>query len=739
MIALKTGDIMGSNDAKEIIHSLFSTGYFKDIHVLHDSGKVVIKVKERPIISDIMFTGNRLIGKKNLRQILSSSKIIEGNFFNRFHLVLAEQQIKSFYYNEGRYNASLKAKIEELPNNRVNVSLILSEGSTVSVRQIRIIGNDAFNLGELNTSFHLLHQDKWWNILTNHGLQQEKLTNSFMSLGDFYHDRGYPLFKIKSTHLSLTPDDSNIYLTLNIDEGDCYTISDAVVDGNMAGYSHAIHELLKTLPGQTYNSSKISRITSSINRLLNHSGYAYPEINTTLLQDDESKTLKVSINVDAGKIYYVKRVSFKGNNISSDLVLRREILQMEGEFLNNELVKRSKTRLEQTGYFKNVEVKVEKQETLSDQVNIVYKVEEQKLHTSTFSVGYGNSGIGFSMSLAEKNWLGRGIDTSIEGSRNRYHTHVSLSVNEPYLTVNGMSMGGDIFYDSNKPIKLGSSDYTDSEYGLKSNISFPMKEDSRLSLGLGYTHSDSENHSDSADDITLNYGWILNTLDNGLVPTSGYRTDLEGKITTPASENNFYKVSVSGQYFNPINQDRTWILSARGQLGYGDGISGKEMPLYENFYAGGSGSVRGFLLHSIGPKTIYLDGKPAARGILNQHSQDLTRSDDAAGGNARATASLELITPTPILGDNYSSIIRTSLFLDIGTVWDTHFSKTILSTSNGDPDYSKPMSNICISGGLAIELLRSPIGPIMLSYAKPIKRNKESQLEGFQIRQVRNW
>lgn len=757
-LPVQAGDKVNDEELSSIIRSLYNSGNFDDINVKREGNSLIIDVKERPIISDFTFTGNKSIKDDMLKTNLENSGFRTGEVLDKTKLVEIKRGLEDFYYSNGKYNSKVDVETVPLDRNRVDIQLNIQEGPSALIEQINIVGLKAFTKAQIMALFSLKDDVSWWNLASDQKYQKQKLSADLEALRAYYLDRGYAKFKIESTQVSLTPDKKNIYITININEGDLYTINSTEIRGNYRENKAEIDQLVATELelGTLYNAAVITKLEGKIKKVLSRYGYAYPQV---MIQPDfinNSESVALIIYIDEGARYYVQHIGISGNSITSERVIRRELRQMEGTWLNNDMVELGKLRLNRLGFFDTVDTSIDKVPGSNDLVDLNYKVAERNTGSIRFGVGIGSdTGLSFNAGIAQDNWLGTGNSVAIDLNTTSSDKTASLSIEDPFFTIDGVSLGGTAYYNtynSDKVNRTSLSEYSSKTLGFNSNLGFPLSENMSMRLGLEYAHRNlsdmtpqygmwryfdslgddittkSGDDTFSTNDLLLSTSWIYNSLNRGFFPTEGLKLSLSGKVTTPIFDNRFYKLILDGSYYVPLTKSQDFVLLARGRAGYGNGFSGRDMPFYENFYAGGASLLRGFKPSSIGPKALYLNETCTLNNTAGCYA-----SSDSVGGNALAVMSGELIFPTPFVSEQYSNNIRTSLFVDAGTVWDTKWDPS----GPNIPDYGKA-SDIRVSTGVAFQWM-SPLGPIVFSYAQPIKKYDGDSEQQFQFNIGTTW
>ncbi|MBQ1782643.1 MAG: outer membrane protein assembly factor BamA [Gammaproteobacteria bacterium] len=769
-VPVRVGESLDAGKIQKLIRSLSGSGHFESVQVFRDGDTLLIEVRERPTIASVVFSGNKDIPDDKLQETLTSNNIREGDPLDRSSLAGLEKAMEEFYHGVGKYNAKVQAIVTPLPRNRVDLKFVFTEGESAAIRQINIVGNTIFSDELLQQNFELKSDVPWWQFLSSDRYEKQKLQGDIETLTTYYRDRGYVRFAVDSTQVSLAPNKEQVYVTLNVTEGDLYKVSTIRLAGNLIDKGEQLERLITVKAGQTYSAADVTQTEELISRFLGRFGYAYPKVSTMPEIDDERKEVALTVYVEPGNRIYVRRINFFGNHVTKDEVLRREMRQMEGSWLSEQQLETSKIRLNRLGFFETADYKVNRLGDAPDLVDVDVSVKEQQTGQFNAGVGFGtSSGLSFQLGVSQNNFLGSGDSVSLQGSRNVYQKTVDLSYRDPYFTVDGVSLGGRVFYSEFDANNANLVSYNNSSYGLSVPFGFPINETDRINTGFGYTHNSlsqlepydqilkfyylygsdqNPNESLEFDSFSLNLGWERNRLNKGIFATEGYYHNVSGEITVPVGDDlQYFRTEYEGRVYFPLNRSHSFSLMFKGNLGYGNGygsLDGNDhiMPFWKYFRAGGVESIRGFSSNTIGPRAILRDHRELpgpGGGITLPNDEDMVSvSSNSLGGNAMASATVELFVPTPFLDESYNNSVRTSLFFDIGNVWDTEFNYDAYTVLSADElakidDYSVP-GRIRYSAGLSVQWY-SPMGPMIFSLAKPLKKYEydESEVFGFTV------
>lgn len=761
-IPVQVGEQMDAALVAQTIRELYASSHFDDVEVLRDEGTLIVRVTERPTISDITFEGNNDLEDEQLEDSLRNSGVVVGEQLDRTMIRDIEGGLEEFYQSVGKYNANVRVSVVNLPRNRVELRFNFTEGAAAEVKQINFIGNESFTSEELMDQFELRDSLPWWNFIGKRQYQQQQLGGDLESLESFYRDRGYARFQIESVQVAMTPEKDGIYITINLDEGEQYQVNEVSVLGNLRGHDNFITAVAESAEGRRYNAAYMTSIEESIKGYLGRFGYAYPEVRSVPEVNDDDLTVDLTFVVEPGNRAYVRRVEFTGNSVTKDEVLRREMRQLEGAWLNQQQVENGKVRLERLGYFSTVEVETVRVPGEDDQVDLIYTVEEQPSGSIQAGIGYGGyTGLSLNAGISQENFFGTGNRAGIQLNTNRFQKDAQLTYRDNYFTDDGVSLGGSVFYREFDGSRANRVQYNQTSYGISTDLGFPINEYQRINFGAGFSntgisqfqqidqitqflnrYADPQNPEGSINfrNIDLSVGWQRVTLNRGVFPTAGTQNVVSLKATTPNSDVQYFKLNYRFRHYLPIDDDHKFVFLTRLTAGYGNGYGSSNgvenvLPFWENFYGGGQDSLRGFETNRVGPRGIlrqptFVNGPPDENGnptrvaLGPEYDTYQVAQYRGVGGNAIVTGGFELIVPTPFAGDDAARTVRTSLFVDAGVVWDTEFNYSAyenLRNVGGQElwDYSSP-SNYQASYGASVQWL-SPMGALTFSLGFPIR------------------
>lgn len=735
------------------IKELFATGSFHDIQMARDGDVLIITVAERPSISSIEIEGNKILDTDNLLDGLAQSGMSEGSVFQRATLDKIKLDLQRQYVAQGRYGAQVITEVVPQPRNRVALKIKIYEGKVATIVHINIVGNESFTEEQLLGLFEL-KVDPFWPFSSKDKYAREKLSGDLETLRSFYMDRGYINFNIESTQVSITPDKKHVYITVNITEGDIYSVNEVKLAGEIPVNELLIQALLVVKKGQTFSRQLVTMTSDLITKRLGNEGYTFAEVNGVPEINEEDKTVNVTFFVNPGKRVYVRRINFIGNEKTRDEVLRREMRQMEGAWASSHKIEMSKKRLERLGFFKGVTVDTPRVPGSDDQIDVTMTVEEQPSGSIGASVGYQDgTGVIFGANVSQNNFLGTGNKVAFSLNRTDLRNSYSFTFNNPYYTVDGVSRGFGMFFTETDYSNTNTTTYRTDVWGANVNYGYPINENERLGLSFGvdnttiyaflfstslikdfvdyYTeerlafdfNNDPIIDTDTGLQATYTVGvpptqnrdvlsytvtgsWLRSTLNKGIFADRGASQRLALEVALPGSELEYFKLTYRGERYFPLSKQFT--LRLRTELGYGGGYGDVDaLPFYKHFFAGGFGSVRGYDARSLGP----ID-----RFEVNDFSSS------PFGGNFLTEGSAEFIFPVPFAKDKRS--VRTLFFVDGGNVFDLQ--------RKDEFNMDKDASELRFSAGVGLSWLTG-IGPLTFTIAKPINEQPGDRTQSFEF------
>ena len=753
-IPVTIGDRISSKDYQRIIRTLFSTGQFDDIQLSAEENILFVKVEERPTISGIAIDGNSAIETPDLLGALAAEGVSEGSVLKRATLDMITKGLQAQYSQQGRYGASVDVEQKQRPRNRVEINIEIDEGSSTAIASIEIIGNESFSDEDLKKIFDL-SEGSFLSVFTNDDkYTREKLRTDLENLEAFYKDRGYLQFSLDSSQVSISDSLEELFITLIIKEGEQYTVSNTKISGDLPLDKSFFEEFINIPEDSFYSESLITSYEEFFANILGNEGYTFAEVEGVPTINEEEKSAEITFLFNPGRKNYTRRIIFNGNDFTTDEVLRREMRQFEGAPASNQQIENSKILLERTGYFKSVSVETVPVPGEEDMVDVVFDVEEQQYGNIVGGFGYSQFGFSFNFNIQQQNFLGSGNTVGIGSNVSDYSKNIFLNYENPYYSIDGVSRGYSINLREFDYSSFGLTDYNTSSYGGAITFGYPISEIQRLGLNIAYDHTELqqqglssreildflESEGDEFDTFKLQGFWTRVTLNRGLFPTEGSSYQVSLQTTVPGSTLNYFKLDVKNEYYRPLFGD--FIFKAASRVGYTGAYGDTEIPPYfENFYAGGPYSVKGYETNSLGPRITpvpcyeydsendycpplldsNLDGIPDTP-YYNQYAS--YRINRPIGGNVLLETSLNLIFKLPFVEDQNQ--FRSAFFIDLGNVFSTFCNN--YQTQCFKPSFEDLRGSYGL-GGSAI----TPFGPVSVYLAIPFNNDTLDRVKRFEF------
>jgi outer membrane protein insertion porin family len=759
-LPVNIGDTLDTRHEQEAIKALFATGFFRDIELRRDGNTLVVVVYERPSIESFTITGNKDIKTEDLQRSLRNVGLAQGKTFDRSVLEEVTSYLTDQYFSRGKYAVQVKTDVVDVPGNKVKISIEVVEGKRAKIRQINVVGDTIYKEDDLLKEFELKTPNwlSWYR--QDDRYSRESLQGDLEKLRSYYQDRGYANFDIESTQVAIAPEKDDIFITINVKEGKVYTVGEVKIAGKMVVPEAQLKQLLLVQPGQTYSRRLITQTQELMSLRLGQDGYAFAKIDPVPQENEKDNTVNLTFFVDPGNRAYVRRIDFNNTSAIDDEVLRREMRQLEGSYLSNALLDRSKERLQRLPYIEKVEFETQPVPGTPDLVDVDFDIKEGLPGQFSGGIGYSASqGAILNGSFVHSNFMGSGQRLAMEVQGGKYSKVYSISHTDPYTNIDGVARTFSLQYRDITQYVSASSDFSTKTFMAALNFGYPISEFQSVQWGVAAQKSDliTNEFGSAAEavnwvknngnpytrdlvqqtidpvtgqviDVTttlygtkyntyeLTTGWSYDTRNRALFATRGTRHSIGLSTTIPGtSDVEYYMVSYDYLQLLPVYHQ--WTLAFAGDLAYGNtlGSNTTALPPYKQFFAGGPDTVRGFRESRLGPKDSF--GNPY-------------------GGNLKVTGRVELIFPVP---DKWRASARISAFYDIGNVFSQGMGIHFVGTDRVTPvDYNFDINELKQSTGIAVQWL-APLGIFRFSYAFPLNKTKSEgvlygdETEGFQF------
>lgn len=712
-LPVKVGESVTQDTVDKIITKLYQTGFFKDVRVEEQDNVLIIDIVERAIISGLSITGDKAFDHDLLIKSLKENGLAEGKIFDQSVIDEAILGLRSEYYNRGMYLVKITPTIVPLKRNRVSVSIKIVEGDPAKIASILFVGNKVFSNKTLSDEMYLNTGNwlSWWH--KDNEYSSNKLSADMEKIRSYYLDRGYINFKINFMQVQLTPDKKFVYITINIVEGSKYTVKGVKLAGDSKNVPLSeLEPLILLKPGKVVDQSLINKTVEDLKTKLGHYGYAFANVNPVPEVDEKEKTVSFTFFMDTGKKIYVRQINITGNNKTRDVVIRRELRQPENALYDSSAIKRSKDRINVLGYFKSADITPVPVPEIGDDVDLNVKVEETNTGSINFGVGYAQGqGVLLNGSISQSNLFGSGKLASLSASTSQLNQSLSLSFTDPYYKPNGTSLGYDIYDNGYSPDQAGISPYSTQTIGGRVRLGIPVSEFDKINFSTGFENNQinlsstnvplrfvqfTNQYGSLVNDIPVSVGWVRNTTDSTLWPTTGALYNQTFDATMPYVGAQYYRFTSDNTWFKPIgSSDYVWRSNAK--FGTINPYNGSTVPFYQNYFLGGINSIRGYYIGTIGPRDT--DGS-------------------SLGGTNEVVWTNDILFPMPGIKDQH--LVRLGVFYDMGSLW------------GGNSFGLTPEQSFRASYGVGLTWI-SPLGPIKLTYALPMFNQPNDDLQPFQF------
>jgi outer membrane protein insertion porin family len=708
-LPFRVGETYSDDKGATAIRALFGLGLFKDVRLEVNGDVLVVIVEERPTVADVDFVGTKEFEKDALRKALRDVGIADGQPFDKALADRAEQELKRQYINKSLYAVEVVTTVTPIERNRVNLTFSVVEGDVAKIQEIRITGNKAFSESTLLGLFDL-DTGGWlsWYTKSNR-YSRAKLNADIESLRSYYLSRGYLEFRVDSTQVAISPDKQGIAVTVNVTEGERFVVSSVKLEGNYLDKEEEFKSLVTIQPGEAYNADRVAETTKAFTDYFGTFGFAFAKVEATPEIDRVNNRVSFVLQAEPSRRAYVRRVNVAGNNRTRDEVVRREFRQFESSWYDGDKIRLSRNRVDRLGFFTDVNVETQEVSGTADQVDVTVSVVEKPTGNLQLGAGFSSADkLSLLFGIKQENVFGSGNYLGVEVNTSRSNRQIVLSTIDPYFTADGISRSIDVYDRTSKPLSGQGGDYSLKTRGASIRFGVPFTELDTVYFGSGYERltivpglnlpgsyqTFINQFGERTTSIPLTVGWSRDSRDSALVPTSGRFQRLYGDWGV-AGDLKFLRANYQLQQYIPLNKQFTVALN--GELGWGKGLSGQPYPLFKNYYSGGLGSVRGFQQGSLGPR-------------------DTTDPTLAVGGPKKITLNGELVAPFPGAGNDRT--LRLYGFLDAGNVF-------------GEKERYR-LNDLRLSTGIGISWI-SPIGPLRIAYAVPLRKQAGDRIERLQF------